>query len=96
MPKGYLVFEIEVTDQVEYDKYREAAGPILASHGGRFLVRNGRYETLEGGWTPSRFFIVEFESYDAARTFYHSAEYQGALSKRFASSVAKAILVEGQ
>lgn len=96
MPKGYLVFEIEVTDQVEYDKYRDMAGPILASHGGRFLVRNGRYETLEGEWKPSRFFVVEFESFDKAHDFYHSDKYQAALAKRFSASVSKAILVEGQ
>jgi uncharacterized protein (DUF1330 family) len=95
MPTGYLIFEIEVTNQEEYDRYKEMAGPVLERHGGRFLVRNGRYETLEGGWTPPRFFVVEFDSYQAARDFYFSQAYQAALGQRLASSRSKAILIEG-
>ena len=97
---AYLIFEISINDHAQYESYRSAAGPILSRYGGRFMVRSvvgkeGRLETLEGGWDPERFFIVEFPSWDQARTFYFSDEYQDSVRARFASSVGRAILVEG-
>ena len=92
---GYLIFDIEITDPKTYDEYRTSAGPILARHGGRFLVRAGKLESLEGGWKPARFFIVEFESYDKAREFYFSEDYQKAVAQRQAASDSKAFLVDG-
>lgn len=97
---AFLVFEISIQDQAEYDAYRSSAGPILEKHGGRFMVRSvagkeGRLETLEGSWQPERFFIVEFPDWDRARNFYFSDEYQAAVRARFASSVSKAMLVDG-
>lgn len=97
---AFLVFEISIQNRSEYDGYRSAAGPILERHGGRFLVRRvmgeeGRMEVLEGGWNPERFFIVEFPSWEQARNFYFSDEYQKSVQARFASSIGKAILVEG-
>ncbi len=97
---AFLVFEISITRREEYESYRASAQPLLAEHGGRFLVRSvvgseGRIETLEGDWKPERFFIVEFPNWDVARTFYFSKEYQEMVQGRFASSVGKAILVEG-
>ncbi|MBN9062471.1 MAG: hypothetical protein BGP06_20320 [Rhizobiales bacterium 65-9] len=92
---GYLIFDIEITDQTAYDAYKASAGPILARHGGRFLVRAGKLESLEGGWRPTRFFVVEFDSYDKAREFYFSDDYQAAVKQRQASSNSKAFLVDG-
>ena len=57
--------------------------------------KEGRLETLEGDWKPERFFIVEFPTFEQARSFYYSKEYQESVRARFASSVGKAILVEG-
>lgn len=95
MAKCYLVFEIEVTDREGYERYRALAGPILARSAGRFIVRNGPRQTLEGDWSPSSFFILEFPSGEQARAFYESKEYQEALALRLASSRSKAMLLEG-
>lgn len=97
---AFLVFEISINNREEYESYRASAQPLLNQHGGRFLVRSvagseGRIETLEGDWQPERFFIVEFPSWDQARSFYFSQEYQDAVRARFTSSVGKAILVDG-
>ena len=97
---AFLVFEISITDRDEYESYRASAQPLLQEHGGRFLVRSvagseGRIETREGDWQPERFFIVEFPSWDQARNFYFSTEYQEAVRARFSSSVGKAIIVDG-
>lgn len=100
MVAAYLIFEISINDHEQYESYRSAAGPILSQHGGRFMVRSvagkeGRRETLEGNWDPERFFVVEFPSWDQARAFYFSDAYQDSVRARFASSVGKAILVDG-
>lgn len=97
---AYLVFEISIHDPEGYAAYRSHAGPVLEKFGGRFIARSvanseGRLETLEGDWEPERFFIVEFPTYEQARTFYYSDAYQEAVQARFSSSTGKAILVDG-
>jgi uncharacterized protein (DUF1330 family) len=92
---GYLMVEVEVTDPKAYEGYRELAGASIARHGGKFIVRGGKTETLEGGWAPKRIVVVEFPSVEAAKKFYNSEDYQAALKVRLAASRSKAILVEG-
>lgn len=97
---AYLVFEISIHNPDEYAAYRSKAGPVLEKHGGRFIARSvagteGRMETLEGDWSPERFFIVEFPTYEQAREFYYSDAYQEAVQARFSSSIGKAILLQG-
>jgi uncharacterized protein (DUF1330 family) len=95
MPKGFLIFEIEVTDRAAFDRYRAVGGGILAKYGGQAIVNNGRTETLEGNWAPASFFVIEFPSYEQARAFYFSAEYQQALPMRLLASKSKGLLIEG-
>ncbi len=91
---GYMIFEIEVTDQEAYDKYLEVGGPIMAAGGGRLVFASGRIEPLEGGWTPPSIFVTEFPSFEAARKFYYSQEYQDVVGMRQLASKARGILVE--
>jgi uncharacterized protein (DUF1330 family) len=51
---AYLIAEIDVTDRELYDEYRKGVPATVAAHGGRFVVRGGATETLEGGWSTSR------------------------------------------
>lgn len=92
---AYFIVEVEVTDPVAYDRYRPLAGASVARHGGKFIVRGGKTESLEGGWDPKRIVVLEFPSMDAAKAFYHSPDYQEALKIRLAASRSKMILVEG-
>ncbi|HZS85570.1 MAG TPA: DUF1330 domain-containing protein [Stellaceae bacterium] len=92
---AYFIVEVEVTDPAAYERYKPLAGASVARHGGKFLVRGGRAETLEGGWEPKRIVVLEFPSMEAARRFYDSPDYQEALKLRLAASRSKAILVEG-
>jgi uncharacterized protein (DUF1330 family) len=100
---AYLVVEIEVTDREAYARYRPAAQAALAKlgGGGKIIIRGGtdgtgKTESLEGGWMPERFVVVEFPDMDAAKAFYHSPEYQEVLKMRLGSSRSKAIFVEGE
>jgi len=91
--RGYLIFDIEVTDETAWAEYLKIAGPIMAAGGGKFVLRSQRCEPLEGGWAPSTVSVVEFPSYEAAHDFYHSAEYQKTVPLRQRASISRGILV---
>jgi uncharacterized protein (DUF1330 family) len=90
---GYLIFDIEVTDAAAWAEYLRIAGPIMAAGGGKFVLRSEHCEPLEGGWSPSTISVVEFPSYEAARDFYYSDEYQVTVPLRQRASVSRGILV---
>lgn len=92
---AYLIAEIDVTDHAAYEEYRKLTPGAIAAHGGRFIVRGGKVDPREGGWTPPRIVVVEFASMEAARKFYDSPEYAPALAIRKAASRSRLILVEG-
>ncbi|HKP35447.1 MAG TPA: DUF1330 domain-containing protein [Pyrinomonadaceae bacterium] len=92
---AYIVVEVEVEDPVRYEDYKKMVPPSLEAFGGRFLVRGGKVETLEGAWTPNRLVIVEFPSVEKAKTWWSSAEYAEAKALRQATAKTKLIVVEG-
>ncbi|HZT88253.1 MAG TPA: DUF1330 domain-containing protein [Stellaceae bacterium] len=91
---AYIVAEIEVADAEEFERYRPLAAASIARHGGRYAVRGGKVELLEGGPEPQRVVILEFENADAARRWYNSEEYQAALKIRLACATGRVFLVD--
>ena len=79
MNKGYWVACVNVKNIEEYQKYALLAKPAIESHGGKFLVRGGRTNNLEGQ-IYNRIVISVFESFEKAEDCYNSKEYQKALS----------------
>jgi uncharacterized protein (DUF1330 family) len=57
---AYLIADIQVTDPAEYDRYRPLAAASIARFGGRFAVRGGKVDLLEGGPEPERIVVIEF------------------------------------
>ncbi len=92
---AYVIAEVDVTDPKAYEEYRKLVAPTIAQYGGRFLVRAGRVESMEGGWQPPRFVIVEFPSLQRAREWYRSPEYAPALALRLKASRSRLIIAEG-
>ena len=92
---AYLVAQVRIDDPETYQRYREAVPTLVDRFGGRFLVRGGELEVLEGAWPLPRLVIIEFQSRDAARLFYESPEYQRILPLRQQASQGNVILVEG-
>ncbi len=92
---AYIVVSVEVTDPVRYEDYRKTVLPTIEAYGGRFLVRGGKMEVLEGNWPQRRIVIVEFPSADRARAWWHSPEYAAPKALRQATSHTEMILVEG-
>jgi uncharacterized protein (DUF1330 family) len=95
MPKAYVICDIDVTDPETYEDYRKLSGPSVEQYGGRYLVRGGRVDALEGGWRPHRVVVTEFEDADAARRWYSSPEYTAARAIRQTAATSSFILVEG-
>ena len=73
---AYLVGMMTVTNPARYADYRSQVLPLLQQHGGRFLVRGGAIESLEGQPTDKRLVIAEFPSMDALHAFWDSPEYK--------------------
>ena len=92
---AYIVVDVNVTDPEAYERYKASVPPTLAKYGGKFLVRGGRTEILEGDWQPKRFVIVEFESVEKAKAWWNSEEYAGPKQLRQSSSSTNMIVVEG-
>jgi uncharacterized protein (DUF1330 family) len=93
---AYVIVDAEVSDPDQYKQYQALSPGAIAAAGGRFIVRGGRIDTLEGDWKPARVVVIEFPSYDAARAFYDSALYLEARGKRAgATRKFNAIVVEG-
>ena len=76
-------------------EYLEATPEILEKYGGRFLVRGGEFWIAEGNWTPKRLVIVEFESYERAKEFWHCEEYRPLRALRQSSAKTDMIFVDG-
>jgi uncharacterized protein (DUF1330 family) len=92
---AYVVVEIEVLDKDRYETYKQMVPPTLAPYGGRFLVRGGEVETLEGDWSPKRFVILEFPSAERAKAWWASGEYAEAKALRQATARTQMICVTG-
>jgi uncharacterized protein (DUF1330 family) len=92
---AYVIADVQVTDPAAYEPYRPLAAASIARFGGRFIVRGGAAELLEGETAPERIVVIEFPDADTARRWYRSAEYQSALKIRQAASRGRLILVEG-
>ena len=92
---AYVIADVQITDAAGYEPYRPLAAASIARFGGRFLVRGGKADLLEGAPAPARTVVIEFPDIETARRWYDSAEYQTALKIRQAASTGRLILVEG-
>ena len=92
---AYLILNIEVTNPARYAEYVKTAGDTVTKYGGRYLVRGGRAERLEGSVEPKRVVVLAFDSADRARAWWASAEYAGPKAMRQSAAKTETILVEG-
>src|SRR5260221_13622162 len=95
MPKGYFFVEIEIRDPAAYEAYRTSVPDIIAAHGGRILVRGEDAQPLDGLVPHRRRVIVEFDSPEAVKNFYHSDAYQAVQPIRLKASKGFVCLLTG-
>ena len=92
---AYVIADIRVNDPVQYEEYKRLAAPTVAAHGGKYIVRGGAAETLDGDWVPERVVVLEFPSAEQARQWWSSDAYEAAKVIRHSSAESRLILVEG-
>lgn len=92
---AYVIVDLTVTDQPLMEEYRKQVPATLAKYGGRFLVRGGAHETIEGDWKPNRLVVLEFPSLEQAKRWYHSEEYREPLAMRLRAGHANLVMVAG-
>ncbi|WDI30611.1 DUF1330 domain-containing protein [Hyphococcus flavus] len=94
MAKGYWIGHVDVSNAENYPNYMKAAQPAYEKYGAKFIVRGGKFDSVEGK-ARSRHVVVEFESYEKALACYNSPEYQAAAKIRQANSEGDILIVEG-
>lgn len=92
---AYVIVQVDVHDAGTYERYKALAPASIAAHGGRYLVRGGRTEQLEGAWHPARLVVLEFPDAERARQWWASEEYTPAKAIRQGCASTEMLLVEG-
>lgn len=92
---AYVIANVRITDPDRYSEYVKLTPGSIATFGGRFIVRAGRAETLEGQVQANRVVILEFDSYELAKDWYESDGYRSARALRQSAAVSSLILVDG-
>jgi len=92
---AYLIAQVNVTDPETFAQYSSRVPGVIEQYGGRYLVRGGSTEAVEGSWTPARLVVVEFPSMEQLKRFYHSDEYAPLIELRNQSAHTDLTFVEG-
>jgi uncharacterized protein (DUF1330 family) len=92
---AYVIVDIDIVNPTEYERYKELTPVSLAAYGGKFVVRGGQAEALEGDWKPSRVVVLEFADRETAKRWWDSPEYAPAKIIRHQNAGTKMIVVDG-
>lgn len=93
--KAYVIVDVRITDPARYEDYKKLTPGSLTPYDGKFIVRGGATETLEGSWKPGRVVVLEFPSLEKAKAWWSSEEYAPAKALRQSASETQMIVVEG-
>jgi uncharacterized protein (DUF1330 family) len=92
---AYVIVNVDTKHPEQYEEYKEMAQATVAQYGGRYIVRGGKMEMLEGAWSPTRIVVLEFPSYERAHEWWHSTEYAPAKALRQRLSTTDLLIVDG-
>ena len=92
---AYLIVELDITDPAKFQRYRGLVPSLIEKYGGRYIVRGGDTEVLEGNWAPKRIVVLEFETAQKAKELMESEEYRPVKQLRLESANTNMVLVEG-
>jgi len=95
VPAYVIAAVTEAHDDEALAEYRRRNSAAVEAHGGRFVVRGGAMEVLEGDWAPLRIVVMEFDDVPAAKRWYESEDYQAAIPIRQGASTTGIVIVEG-
>ncbi|MFT2010840.1 DUF1330 domain-containing protein [Pontibacter sp. 13R65] len=92
---AFVIVEIEIIDPIAYEEYKLYTPGSIAAYDGKFVVRGGSMESLEGDWNPQRIVVLEFPTVERAKEWWNSPEYAKAKGIRQRAAHTKMLVVEG-
>lgn len=92
---AFVVVDLDVVDKENFETYKQMVPRTIELYGGRYIVRGGKVETLEGTWSPKRLVILEFPSLERVKAWIDSPEYAPARALRRQCARSEIIVVEG-
>jgi uncharacterized protein (DUF1330 family) len=92
---AYVIVEIDIVEPVGYEEYKKQAAATVHKFGGKYIVRGGKTEVLEGDWEPKRIVILQFDSMERAKEWLNCEEYREPRKLRHRTAKTKMLLVEG-
>ena len=92
---AYIIVEVKVDNPVDYEEYKRLTPATLVPYQGKFIVRGGETESLEGNWQPERIVVLEFPTKHLAKQWWSSVEYAPAKAIRHRTASTKMLLVKG-
>ncbi len=92
---AYIMVRVNISDPIAYGQYMRHTPRVIDRFGGRFIVRGGEREMLEGEEETVRLAVIEFPSMDDAKRFYRSEEYQAVKRLREGAGEAQLYAIDG-
>jgi uncharacterized protein (DUF1330 family) len=92
---AYIIADVNVQNAEEFEAYRKLVPPTLAPYGGRFIIRGGKIEALEGDWTPTRVVVLEFPDFNRAKDWWASQEYLEPKRMRQRAALTNLLVIDG-
>jgi len=92
---AYVIVEIDIVDPAGYEEYKQLASATVEKYGGKYVVRGGAAETLEGDWNPKRIVVLQFDSIQRAKEWLNCDEYREPRKMRHRTARTRMIVVEG-
>jgi uncharacterized protein (DUF1330 family) len=92
---AYIIVDVEIHDHEQYEDYKKLTPAAVAAYDGKFIVRGGQTETIEGDWQPGRVVVLEFPTVEHAKEWWSSEIYSAAKEIRQRAAHTKMILVQG-
>jgi uncharacterized protein (DUF1330 family) len=92
---AYVIVEIDIVDPAGYEEYKKLASATVEKYGGKYIIRGGAVETLEGDWDPKRIVVLQFDSIQRAKEWLNSEEYREPRKMRHRTARTRMVVVEG-
>jgi uncharacterized protein (DUF1330 family) len=92
---AYVIVEIDIVDPAGYEEYKKLASATVEKYGGKYIIRGGAVETLEGDWNAKRIVVLQFDSIQRAKEWLNSEEYREPRKMRHRTARTRMVVVEG-
>jgi len=92
---AYFIVDVDVHNPAGMREYLERVPGTLTKYGGRYIVRGGQFEVMEGDWQPARVVVLEFPNMEQAKRWYGCEEYEEMKAAMLKAAKTNIVLVEG-